>query len=192
MKIIITESQLNYLLMEGNTPEMEDYDPSEDVGMRGTKKPLGMDYFPKNLIFKILEYNKLKFPNDSEIVNFETKIKNQNRLRREDRKKMDKYIAEVMNDCGPGTEVSEKYSTFCYWSRDLIMGDSDNRFSLSYGWDWSKPIKNAKENSIDEEWTDEYKRSINCSNPKGFSQKAHCAARRKRQRGEKTKSKSPF
>lgn len=43
-----------------------------------------------------------------------------------------------------------------------------------------------------EKWTNKYKKSINCSNPKGFSQKAHCAARRKRQKGEKTKSKSPF
>lgn len=41
-------------------------------------------------------------------------------------------------------------------------------------------------------WSDKYKRSINCDNPSGFSQKAHCAARKKRQRGEVTKSKSPF
>jgi hypothetical protein len=43
-----------------------------------------------------------------------------------------------------------------------------------------------------EKWTKKYKKSIDCSNPKGFSQKAHCAARKKRQRGEKTKSKSPL
>jgi hypothetical protein len=30
-----------------------------------------------------------------------------------------------------------------------------------------------------EGWSDKYKRSINCSNPKGFSQKAHCAGRKK-------------
>lgn len=30
-----------------------------------------------------------------------------------------------------------------------------------------------------EKWSDKYKRSINCSNPKGFSQKAHCAGRKK-------------
>jgi hypothetical protein len=43
--------------------------------------------------------------------------------------------------------------------------------------------------SVDETWTKEYKKSINCNNPKGFSQRAHCAARRKRKRGGKTKSK---
>jgi hypothetical protein len=42
---------------------------------------------------------------------------------------------------------------------------------------------------IPEEWTKKYKKSIDCSNPKGFSQRAHCAGRRKRKRGGKTKSK---
>tara|TARA_B100001115_G_scaffold183874_1_gene184115 strand:- start:939 stop:1628 length:690 start_codon:yes stop_codon:yes gene_type:complete len=30
-------------------------------------------------------------------------------------------------------------------------------------------------------WSKKYKRSIDCNNPKGFSQKAHCAGRRKRE-----------
>ncbi len=32
---------------------------------------------------------------------------------------------------------------------------------------------------ISEKWSEKYKRSINCNNPKGFSQKAHCAGRKK-------------
>jgi hypothetical protein len=44
--------------------------------------------------------------------------------------------------------------------------------------------------SVTETWSKKYKKSIDCSNPKGFSQRAHCAGRRKRQRGGKTKSKS--
>lgn len=39
-----------------------------------------------------------------------------------------------------------------------------------------------------EKWSKKYKRSIDCNNPKGFSQKAHCAGRRKRKFGGKTKS----
>jgi len=35
------------------------------------------------------------------------------------------------------------------------------------------------ENMLDEGWSKKYKDSINCSNPKGFSQKAHCAGRKK-------------
>lgn len=33
--------------------------------------------------------------------------------------------------------------------------------------------------SVKEGWTQKYKKSINCNNPKGFSQKAHCAGRKK-------------
>lgn len=32
---------------------------------------------------------------------------------------------------------------------------------------------------LEEKWSKKYKGSINCSNPKGFSQKAHCAGRKK-------------
>jgi hypothetical protein len=32
---------------------------------------------------------------------------------------------------------------------------------------------------VTEEWSAKYKSSINCANPKGFSQRAHCAGRRK-------------
>lgn len=43
--------------------------------------------------------------------------------------------------------------------------------------------------NIEEKWSNTYKKSIDCGNAKGFSQKAHCAARRKRQAGGKTQSK---
>lgn len=45
------------------------------------------------------------------------------------------------------------------------------------------------EDQIDEKWSMNYKKKINCSNPKGFSQKAHCRARKLRQAGQHTKSK---
>ena len=34
-------------------------------------------------------------------------------------------------------------------------------------------------NIIEEKWSEKYKRSINCKNPKGFSQKAHCQGKKK-------------
>jgi hypothetical protein len=49
---------------------------------------------------------------------------------------------------------------------------------------------NPDQSHLEEAWSTSYKKSINCSNPKGFSQRAHCAARKKRQAGHKTKSKS--
>lgn len=35
------------------------------------------------------------------------------------------------------------------------------------------------EDYVEEKWSNKYKSSINCSNPRGFSQKAHCAGRKK-------------
>jgi hypothetical protein len=40
-----------------------------------------------------------------------------------------------------------------------------------------------------EKWSMKYKKTIDCNNPKGFSQKAHCDARKKRRSGDETKSK---
>lgn len=40
----------------------------------------------------------------------------------------------------------------------------------------------TKIENILEKWSSKYKKSINCSRPKGFSQKAHCAGRKKRKK----------
>jgi len=37
-----------------------------------------------------------------------------------------------------------------------------------------------KEEEVTEKWSEKYKKSINCSNPKGFSQRAHCQGKKKR------------
>ena len=92
---------------------------------------------------------------------------------------------------------------------DAHLQAVDNDLSLSEGNAFSGALRTAREKGLDyfivdgkkykvkksmqkivEAWTKKYKKSINCSNPKGFSQKAHCAGRRKRQAGGKTKSKS--
>ena len=41
------------------------------------------------------------------------------------------------------------------------------------------PIRVSTESQIDEKWSEKYKSSINCNNPKGFSQRAHCQGRKK-------------
>jgi hypothetical protein len=41
---------------------------------------------------------------------------------------------------------------------------------------------------IHDAWSMKYKKKIDCSNPKGFSQKAHCRARTLRRAGVITKS----
>lgn len=44
---------------------------------------------------------------------------------------------------------------------------------------------------LTEKWSQKYKRSINCSNPKGFSQKAHCAGRKKNESVNEAEAPAP-
>ena len=37
-----------------------------------------------------------------------------------------------------------------------------------------------EDEELTEKWSEKYKKSINCNNPKGFSQKAHCAGKHKK------------
>ncbi len=39
--------------------------------------------------------------------------------------------------------------------------------------------KNYKKEEVTEKWSEKYKKSIDCSHPKGFSQRAHCQGRKK-------------
>jgi hypothetical protein len=49
----------------------------------------------------------------------------------------------------------------------------------------------ATKKKTNEEWSQKYKDSINCSNPKGFSQKAHCAGKKKNEDMHKENQKCP-
>jgi hypothetical protein len=58
--------------------------------------------------------------------------------------------------------------------------------------DYLKFYRDEKENgtqNIEEKWSNTYKKSIDCNNAKGFSQKAHCRARQLRKAGKSTQSK---
>jgi hypothetical protein len=48
-----------------------------------------------------------------------------------------------------------------------------------YGRVANKDEQGVAEAQLDEKWSQKYKDSINCSNPKGFSQKAHCQGKNK-------------
>ena len=49
-----------------------------------------------------------------------------------------------------------------------------------------KKLKNKAFEVYREGWSDKYKKSIDCNNPKGFSQKAHCAGKKKKESKEYT------
>jgi len=59
----------------------------------------------------------------------------------------------------------------CGWDQKRKEYDKENLFKF-----WKNKL--SKE-PIDEKWSQKYKRSIDCSHPKGFSQRAHCQGRKK-------------
>jgi hypothetical protein len=45
--------------------------------------------------------------------------------------------------------------------------------------EWTAADHKVSEDYIEEKWSQKYKKSINCAHPNGFSQRAHCAGRKK-------------
>jgi pyrimidine deaminase RibD-like protein len=64
---------------------------------------------------------------------------------------------------------------------NINLGYSNGGFNIGYNQSQDGKNKNlvAKYTKTFEEWSQKYKKSINCSHPKGFSQKAHCAGKKK-------------
>jgi archaellum component FlaC len=89
------------------------------------------------------------------------------------------YRLEQIQDSNP--ELARKYvqTVSDRWNQyhDEIRKLED-ALSSSKG-EYSKLIPEAI-NNLYEKWSAKYKRSINCNNPRGFSQRAHCQGRKKK------------
>jgi hypothetical protein len=55
----------------------------------------------------------------------------------------------------------------------------DNKTGTYHAWQGTTHKGSHRTQGVAEEWSQKYKSSINCSHPKGFSQKAHCAGKKK-------------
>jgi hypothetical protein len=67
-----------------------------------------------------------------------------------------------------------------------LRRNRDNTPETSLQIDKIKKSVQSEESEIDEKWSKKYKESIDCSNPKGFSQKAHCQGKKKKETNEKS------
>lgn len=68
------------------------------------------------------------------------------------------------------TQLSNKFST-------------EDAFKDSEGFQMYNDVKNSlpeSEEEVTEKWSQKYKNSIDCKNPKGFSQRAHCQGKKKK------------
>ena len=109
----------------------------------------------------------------------------------------DLILAEKKDACYYKVKASAKVWPSAYASGRLVQcrkkgaanyGNSKNEgvaevYNLITGallaYDEHEKNKGMAEDQLDEKWSDKYKRSINCANPRGFSQRAHCAGRKK-------------
>ena len=79
----------------------------------------------------------------------------------------------------------------CPQLNKLTQSDQLYFHAGSHGWvTGAEFIQIVSDEPVSEAWSKKYKKSINCANPKGFSQRAHCAGRKARSAHRKTKSTS--
>ena len=82
---------------------------------------------------------------------------------------------------------------------DVVKNFKDaipNAFSAPTGTESQPPISSSEglvdmvgymsEEETNEKWSEKYKRSIDCNHPKGFSQRAHCQGKKKKENKEAT------
>ena len=73
-----------------------------------------------------------------------------------------------------GSEEEEHQIVPLLQKLGLELTDADEPLSETLAYHAQDVIQ-----ALTEKWSNRYKQSINCSSPKGFSQRAHCAGRRK-------------
>jgi hypothetical protein len=80
-----------------------------------------------------------------------------------------------------GVMEAAKKGLYYYVNRRKAAGTSRDKNDprAPSAQDWQNAAKTAKKENVelDEKWSQKYKSSIDCSHPKGFSQRAHCAGK---------------
>ena len=79
-------------------------------------------------------------------------------------------IAESINPVTANTAGSGAGMTATYQEKYNQPAMENQGWAATY---------NESDDYIEEKWSAKYKQSINCANPRGFSQRAHCAGRKK-------------
>jgi len=97
--------------------------------------------------------------------------------------KVRKYEIGYNSDFDGVLITSDDY--YNYSDYDDAGNEVDERTGKPWGpyeyveFDGNELDESIAEDQLDEKWSQKYKNSINCSNPKGFSQRAHCQGKRK-------------
>ena len=94
-----------------------------------------------------------------------------------------------------GEEANDFYGALAYGRRELARNESAINSNMSTIFEKFEDLSFAKQldiiskidsKKINEAWSKKYKSSIDCNNPKGFSQKAHCAGKKKKKKANES------
>jgi hypothetical protein len=88
----------------------------------------------------------------------------------------DKFSVPASSFEWTAAEVDENQGCAATFTNETNAQNFVGGMTASYQDRDNQPVA---EDYIDEKWSQKYKSSINCANPKGFSQRAHCAGRNK-------------
>jgi hypothetical protein len=96
----------------------------------------------------------------------------------EERKKLkgEKGVAEGKDD--KIAQLKKDHATAVHWSKNETSPQK-REAARQKAEKIKAHLEKQYKQGVAEEWSQKYKSSINCSHPKGFSQKAHCAGKKK-------------
>jgi hypothetical protein len=143
-------------------------------------KVLDLDHVPKIVLKKELHNTNVptfgRFTNEDKVVYCVINNRHPNDILR--------TLAHELAHYGQGQE--HELSSGSWHTGSPVENDAHVKAGIimrHFNTEFPKYLKAAPivlpDHKVEEEWSKKYKKSINCSNPKGFSQKAHCAGRKK-------------
>lgn len=90
--------------------------------------------------------------------------------------KFDAFVASQKKPAPPASVAENQGWAATYEETRAYGGQQGAGMTATWQRRENQPVD---EDYVEEKWSAKYKRSINCANPRGFSQRAHCAGRRK-------------
>lgn len=90
---------------------------------------------------------------------------------------IDNMISSLKKQLNKGIKIESEHTKDKSKAKEIAM---DHLWEDPNYYDKLKKIETKERNEVTEKWSEKYKKSIDCSNPKGFSQKAHCDGRKKK------------
>jgi hypothetical protein len=123
--------------MSNNQQEIKEEEDAnlEDIFIvKGTRKPLGAEGVSGALIKELLTLMKTTFNSEPGFTQAANEIETTKKVSMKNRPLIRKTLMLTQQECNKNDNYNEqRYPSFCRQISDVLVSDSDNRFSQSYG-----------------------------------------------------------